>query len=57
MGRQTGCWNHKMELASLRHHFILIDSNNLSTSKDPFVRNVFQALPIHPVGGRCKHNR
>ena len=57
MGRQTGCWNHKMELASLRHHFILIDSNNLSTSKDPFVRNVFQALPIPPVGGRCKHNR
>jgi hypothetical protein len=45
MGRQTGCWNHKMELTTFKHHFILIDSKNLSASKDPFVRNVLRPTP------------
>ena len=40
MGRQTDFWNHKMELTTFKHHFILTDSKNLSASKDPFVRNV-----------------
>jgi hypothetical protein len=30
-----------MELATLRHHFVLIDFNNPSISEDPLVRNVF----------------
>ena len=34
-----------MELATLRHHFVLIDFNNLSISKDPLVRNVLLTSP------------
>ena len=39
-GRLIDSWNHKMELATLRHHFILIDFKNLSVSEDLLVRNV-----------------
>ncbi len=47
MGRQTVSGNHKMELTMLKHHFILIDSQKLSASKDPFVRNVlFLLIPV-----------
>ena len=49
MGRQTVFGNHKMELTTFKHHFILIDSQKLSASKDPFVRNVLFFLSRKPI--------
>jgi hypothetical protein len=58
MGRQTVFGNHKMELTTFKHHFIPIDSQKLSVSKDPFVRNVFNFPPQPSLGkGRGGANK